>query len=125
VTNFTGEHGSPRCLAVHGDLRLPSARSQLPTTLPDEDCYTTLSMPIISLVTFRRSLDSFDFSEHPRFTWRYLGRHTEGSTKEKDIAHEEATPTTGRESVEGREQRKHLPGVWEAEKGASLMSILR
>jgi hypothetical protein len=125
VTNFISEHGSPQCLAVRGDLRPPPTRSQFPATLPDENCYTTLSIPIFSLITFRRSLDSFDFSEHPRFTWRYLGRYIESSTKEKDIPHEEATQTTGRESLEGREQHKHLPGVWEAEKSTPIMSILR
>jgi hypothetical protein len=125
VTNFIGEHGSPQCLAVRGDLRPPPTRSQFPATLPDEDCYTTLSIPIFSLITFRRSLDSFDFSEHPRFTWGYLGRHIESSTKEKDIPHEEATQTIGRESLEGREQHKHLPGVWKAEKSTPIMSILR
>jgi hypothetical protein len=125
VTNFIGEHGSPQCLAVRGDLRPPPTRSQLLATLPDENYYTTLSIPIFSLITFRRSLDSFDFSEHPGFTWKYLGRHIESSTKEKDISHEEATQTTGRESLEGREQHKHLPGVWQAEKGTPIMSILR
>jgi hypothetical protein len=125
VTNFIGEHGSPQCLAVRGDLRPPPTRSQLLATLPDENYYTTLSIPIFSLITFRRSLDSFDFSEHPGFTWKYLGRHIESSTKEKDISHEEATQTTGRESLEGREQHKHLPGVRQAEKGTPIMSILR
>lgn len=125
MTNFIGEHGSSQCLAVRSDLRPPPTRSQLPTTLPDEDYYATLSIPIFSLITFCRSLDSFDFSEHPRFTWKYLGRHIESSTKEKDISHEEATQTTSRESLEGREQHKHLPGMRQAEKGTSIMSILR
>jgi hypothetical protein len=124
VTNFIGEHGSPQCVAVRGHLRLPPTRSQRPATLPDEDYHTTLSIPIFSLITFRRSLDSFDFSEHPGFTWKYLGRHLESSTEEKDISHEEATQTTGRESLEGREQHKHLPGMRQAEKGTPIMSIL-
>lgn len=54
-----------------------------------------------------------------------MGGHFESCAEEKDVPHEETTSTIGREGLEGREQHKHVPSLWEAEKSTRLMSILR
>ena len=118
-------HGAFHSNSVRNVLRIATLHLQRATTSADQNHHTAIASPFCTLTTFSLSLDTLNISQSSGTSRRNLGWHFEGGTKEKDVPHEKAAQTVGRQSFEGREQHKHLSCVWKTQKVAFLVSVLR